>query len=201
MTKTLRKSMMRRSQLETKYYKSKSPDDKKVYKKQKNYVSRLYKKEMKKFYHNLDLKNFLDNKTFWKNIKPLFSDKSPRNQKITLVNGDKIVSDDGEVSESLNTFFRDAVHNLDIKENIFLLNETTNIDDPIDMAIKKFESHPSILKIQEKVSSPIFSFTSVSLKELEQEVESLNPQKGTITNSIPSNILKQHFEIYGPHTT
>ena len=50
MTKALRKSMMRRSQLETKYYKSKSPDDKKAYKKQKNFVSRLYKKEIKCFY-------------------------------------------------------------------------------------------------------------------------------------------------------
>ena len=45
MTKALRKSMMRRSQLETKYYKSKLPDDKKAYKKQKNFVSRLYKKK------------------------------------------------------------------------------------------------------------------------------------------------------------
>ena len=58
MTKTLRKSMMRRSQLETKYYKSKSPNDKKVYKKQKNYVSRLYKKELKKFYQNFRFEKF-----------------------------------------------------------------------------------------------------------------------------------------------
>ena len=63
--------MIRTSQLEIKYYKSKSPDDKKAYKKQKNF-SRLYKKEMKSFYQNLDLNNFLDNKKFWKNIKPFF---------------------------------------------------------------------------------------------------------------------------------
>ena len=114
MTKALRKSMMRRSQLETKYYKSKTPDDKKAYKKQKNFVSRLYKKEMKRFYKNLDLNNFLDNKKFWKNIKPFFSEKGPRNKKISLVVGEKVISEDNEVSESFNNFFRDAVQQLDI---------------------------------------------------------------------------------------
>ena len=54
------------------------PDDLKAYRKQKNFVSRLYKKEMKKFYQNLNLKTFIDNKNFWKNIKPLFSEKGPR---------------------------------------------------------------------------------------------------------------------------
>ena len=104
MTKALRKSMMRRSQLETKYYKSKLPDDKKAYKKQKNFVSRLYKKEMKFFYRNLDLKNFLDNKKFWKNIKPFFSEKGPRNKKITLVTGEKIFSEDSEFQNHLIIF-------------------------------------------------------------------------------------------------
>ena len=42
-------------------------------------------------------------------FKALFSDESPRNQEITLLDGDKILSDDHEVSESQNTFLRDAV--------------------------------------------------------------------------------------------
>ena len=33
-------------------------------------------------------------------------------------------------------------------------------------AIEKFESHPSILKIKEKVNSPIFNFRNVSLVHL-----------------------------------
>ena len=48
----------RRSQLETKYYKTRMPDDLKAYRKQKNFVSRLYKKEMKKFLSEPKLKNF-----------------------------------------------------------------------------------------------------------------------------------------------
>ena len=150
------------------------------------------------FYRNLDLKNFLDNKKFWKNIKPFFSEKGPRNKKITLVTGEKIFSEDSEVSESFNNFFSNAVRQLDIAEHLHLLNKTKNTDDPIDSAIEKFRYHPSILKIQEKVNSQIFNFTNVTLAEVEQEVRSLNPKKATTTNSIPSKLLKQHFDIYGP---
>ena len=46
-TKALRKAIMRRSELETKYFKLKTNDTLKAYKKQKNYCSRLYKKEKK----------------------------------------------------------------------------------------------------------------------------------------------------------
>ena len=45
MTKALRKAIMRRSKLETKYFKLKTNDTLKAYKKQKNYCSRLHKKE------------------------------------------------------------------------------------------------------------------------------------------------------------
>ena len=44
MTKALRKAIMRRSELETKYFKQKTNDTLKAYKKQKSYCSRLYKK-------------------------------------------------------------------------------------------------------------------------------------------------------------
>ena len=57
MTKTLRKAIMRRSNLANKFLKTGTPESNITYKKQKNYCSRLYKKERKKFYCNLDAKN------------------------------------------------------------------------------------------------------------------------------------------------
>ena len=48
MTKTLRKAIMRRSALENLYHQKKTPEHNKAYKKQKNFCSRLYKKERKK---------------------------------------------------------------------------------------------------------------------------------------------------------
>ena len=64
MTKFLRKAMMKRSELESRYYKTRLIKDKEIYKKQKNFVSKLYKKERRKYYKNLDLKSFTDNNQF-----------------------------------------------------------------------------------------------------------------------------------------
>ena len=47
MTKSLRKAMMKRSELETMFYRSKTIKSQKAFKKQRNYVSKLYKKERK----------------------------------------------------------------------------------------------------------------------------------------------------------
>ena len=64
MKKTLRKAMMHRDQLETKYRKQLTYINSERYRKQKNFCSKPYKKERKKYYSNLDLKQFTDNKTF-----------------------------------------------------------------------------------------------------------------------------------------
>ena len=101
MNKTLRKAMMRRSQLETKFNKTKNFNDERNYKKQKKIVSRLYKNNFKSFYRNLNITNVLDNKNFWKNIKPLFSDKSPKDKTITIVHENEVYSDDKEVKITL----------------------------------------------------------------------------------------------------
>ena len=65
MTKTLRKAIMRRSMLENKCFKNNSLENLVAYRKHKNYCSKLYKKERKKYYENLDNKNITDNKKFF----------------------------------------------------------------------------------------------------------------------------------------
>ena len=116
--------------LQNKYFKSRSTDDCTAYKRQINYCSRLYKKEIKTYYKNLNLKDIIDNKKFWKTIKPIFSDKAPQSNKITIVTQwEKItaskwdvISDDQNISESLNNyFFNSAVASLEIKWNRYLL--------------------------------------------------------------------------------
>ena len=72
-TKTLRKTIMRRSQLETKYLKSKTQTDFKLYKKYKNFCR---KRERRKYYESLDMKNVLHSKKFWKTMAPFLPDKN-----------------------------------------------------------------------------------------------------------------------------
>ena len=54
MTKALRKAIATRSRLENRFHKTRTGNNKSTFKKQKNYCSRLYKKERKKIYTNLD---------------------------------------------------------------------------------------------------------------------------------------------------
>ena len=72
MTKHHRKAIMKRSALERRYYKSKRVEDRKAYRKQRNYCNRLYKREKAKYFNNLELNKITDNKKFWKTVKPFF---------------------------------------------------------------------------------------------------------------------------------
>ena len=106
---------MNRSRLRNRYLKLRTPDSKIVYTKQRNYTVNLLRKG-KKYYNNLSLKNITDNKQFWRNVKPLLSDKISESRKITLVNNNRIVSDDREISDILTNFFVNVVPNLNIPE-------------------------------------------------------------------------------------
>ena len=87
-------------------YQSTLKESFKKYKKQKNYCSRLYKRERKSFFESIDSSKITDNKTFWKNIPPFFSEKRKTVNKITLINeNEDILSNDKVVADEINSFF------------------------------------------------------------------------------------------------
>ena len=69
MTRGLRKAIMRRSELETKYHKHRDIQSLRQYKKQKKFCSKLYKKERKKYYSRLNIKDIIDSKKILENCK------------------------------------------------------------------------------------------------------------------------------------
>ena len=152
----------------------------------------MYKKEKKSFYKKLDLKNILDNKTFWKYMKPFLSDKTECKPKISLVNGNYIITEDKELAETFNTFFKDAVNNLNIQENIDLTDPVDHFMDPVDIAIEKYKHHPSILKINEMViTKNKFNFSEICLNDVENEIKKINIRKGSTFKNIPPKIFER----------
>ena len=128
--------------------------NKESYKKQRNLCVSLLKKVKKSYFENLKPSSICDNKKFWKTVKPLFSDKIISTDNITLIENDVIVTEDKKVAEIFNSFFSNAVKNLNIDsyehfsfDEYFLCKEKGN-DDPIIKAIEKYDKHPSILKIK-----------------------------------------------------
>ena len=68
------------------------------------------------------------------------------------------------------------------------------MNDPVDKSISKFEFHPSILliknKIGEKFSPNLFSFSEVTKAEVLKEINLINNKKATPSNTMPPKILK-----------
>ena len=85
--------------------------------------------------------------------------------KISLVYNNNAISNDQELADTFNKFFKHAVDNLGIQEYQSDHNIDINSisDDPIDYATAKYKNHPSIIMINENVSfESRFSFTAVN---------------------------------------
>ena len=166
---------MRRSHLEKVYCKNKSGKSFKAYKKQKNFCNRLYKKERKRFFNNLNPSFVTDNKLFWKTIKPFFSNKGNYESQIKLVEKDEVLQDNDLNANELNKFFKNAVSTLNIKEKRLITNRSSDgITDSVDKAIGKYKFHPSILLIQKHLKNhDVFSFKTVEIGDIEKEIKNI----------------------------
>ena len=188
---------MTRSRLEHKYQKTRSINDYESFKKQKNYCNRLYKRESKIYYINLDPKEIIDNKKFWNTMKPFFTSKSLSKTKITFIESGKIINEDIEVAETLNNWFEESVSSLNISIPEKYMKEVSENMDPIESIVKKISAHPSILKIKEVINKSMFSFRTTNICEVEIEIQNLNTNKASPFNSISPKVLKENIEICG----
>ena len=183
---------MRRSQLETEYLKTKAQTDFKLYKKHKKFCSKLYKKGRRKYYESLDMKKVLDSKEFWKTMRPFLFDKNTFLLQISIEKNNRIISDDFDLSEEFSTFFEDAVRFLNVKTNEYYLSDTETLSDHVEIAIRKFENHPSVQAIKQNVSvSQDFYFSNTEVRDVLKETTILkNKRNGTFGN-IPVKRLKE----------
>ena len=149
MNKEIRKAIMLQTHLLNILNKEKTVSARVAYKIQRNICTNLLSNAKLHYYSNLKPSSITDNKTFWKSVKPLFSEKVMSAENITLVEKNIIRGNDGKVSEILNDFFNNAVKNLNIKTNTDFLNDDVFELDPVKRAIIKYAQHSSILKIKE----------------------------------------------------
>ena len=67
---------MRRSKFRNRYLSVRSDENRTRYKKQRNICVSLLRKAKRKHYGDLSIADVIDNKKFWKRVKPLFGKKS-----------------------------------------------------------------------------------------------------------------------------
>ena len=108
------------------------------------------RKSKREFFGSLNETDLCDNKKFGSVVKPLLSNKVVHNERITLVEDEKIVENDKNTASTLNEFFCNI-----ITLGVPWYNETEpvshNIVDPLMKAIVKYRFHPSIVGIKKKL--------------------------------------------------
>ena len=198
MNKKLSKEILKSSRLRNKFLNTKSDIDRKTYNKQNNYVVRLLRNEKKNFYSNLHTKIAIDNRTFWKTVKPFLSEKVSKHSKINLVEDDKIISRDDQIAKKFSEYFI----------NILILNMLSNgykcphssEQDPILKILDKYKDHPSIKLIKAKNSSKFFKFRQIDIEEVKKTFQSLDPKKAAQKDDIKTNVLKKNVDFFAKYT-
>ena len=128
MSKKLVNARRKRTRLRNKFLQNRTESNRVCYNKQRNSCVSLLRKTKKDYYGNVNEKDGIDNKRFWKPVKPLFSDKVKSSEKITLVHEDKIITTDDENAKILNSFFSNVVkhfkkslHKVSISQKLVLM--------------------------------------------------------------------------------
>ena len=195
MNNDIYKAIMVRSILRNKYLNLKTEESKNAYRKQRNYCVSLIRKAKCNLYEHLDHKLICDNRKFWKQVKAFFSDKTPTNCNITLLENDKIVTDPSMCTEIFNNFFIDAVSSLD-RDRDLNIGECLINDNPLGKAINMFKHHPSITKLNlAGFVKENFSFLHVSNDNVLMVINSIDSSKAYQKYNIPPQILKENSDI------
>ena len=117
MSKALRKAIMVRSKLKNKYNKNRTGENWDSYKKQRNFCVNLLRKTKKDYFSDLNIKNITDNKAFWKNIKPYFSNKGLNSSSLILLEKSKSVTNDQDIANIMNNYFKGITSHLNLISN------------------------------------------------------------------------------------
>ena len=88
------------------------------------------------------MKRISDNRKFWQIIKPNCTDKTLKDERITLVAGDKVITEEKDVVKIFKDHFEKIVETLKIDRPI--LSDLS--DDPVLNAIENFSHHVRVLK-------------------------------------------------------
>ena len=191
--------IMNRSRCKNAYFKNKTVANWEKYGKLRKECIRVRKNVKREYFENLNI-NFVDeNKTFWKTVRPYFSNKNLKNSKIVLVENNEIVTDNRKNAEIMNNYFVNITQNWNIPESILgKMPRNTDVEclDPIDQILLNYCKQPSILTIKVFVKpTETFSFNKADEKEIEKEILELSSKQSAGADAIPPKVIKDSVSV------
>ena len=101
--------------------------------------------------------------------------------------------------EEFSTFFEDAVRSLNEEPDEYYLSDTENLSNPVEIAIRKFENHPSVQAIKQNIPvNKDFYFSNTEVSDILKETTALNNKKNGTFGNIPTKLLKEVSDICAP---
>ena len=193
MSKTLLKEMWKRARLKNIANRSGNLIDLFKFRRQRNYVCALNRKEKKNLFSSLTL----DSKhgSFWDACKPFLSSKETSScQSFSLNHNNLLVTDDLEIANIFNSYFNNITEYLNLfcwKSHLCVFNYDRN---PIQWSVCKYKFHPSILAINNKINRSVtntFNFDYITSNDVYNVIMELKKGNG----SVPLSFLKDTAEV------
>ena len=184
MNRELRKVIYKKQMLRSKFEKYKTSKTWEAYRKQRNLVTKLKRKSINTYFQER-CTGGQKSKHFYTTVKPFLSKQSTGSQqKIVLVENDKIVNNTKDICDTFNTFFVNVANDIG-KDVIFDGN-----------------SHPSILKIKNNTQhNTLFDFKPTDVDTIHKLVSKINIKKATGVEQISSKLLRAGAPVLNKHIT
>ena len=136
----------------------------------------------------------MSNKDFWYLVKPFLSNKGGlSDSNITLVKGEKMITDDAELTEVFNDHYVDIVQKSSCKKPSSMAENYGIKDDreAVKKILAEHKNHPSVLAI---IQNPNNNFEPFSFKEVENSVvlrllKEMDGKKSTGEDNIPPKLV------------
>ena len=135
-------------------------------------------------------------------MKPLFTNKNPVSEKMILIDDGKIVSNDVEIAECLNTYFTNITNSLEIDPIFKVVLDQLPTEQMVMRGLEKYKDHKIICIIKEHSTSDDnnFQFSHVNPTEVMRQIELLDKSRSN-SGSIPTSQLKDTQDIVCPYLT
>ena len=168
---------MERKRLKKKFNRSRNQCDWESYRIVGNKVVSMRRKSIRRHFEKLCSEKYADQKKFWRVIKPYVnSRKKVDNSGITLKEGDKIIRNPQEVTETLNNFFTSCTQST---------KEQNQNGYPVDL------SHIS----NNLISKPNVSLSNTNPTEVYEVMRKLAPNKASGCDGIPPLAVKESMDV------
>ena len=147
----------------------------------------------------MNVNKVVDNKSFWKIVKPFLSNKTISSEKITLIDDHELITNEQKVANTLNDFFFTIVTSLNLPESQNADQLSDNIDHPTLKAIMKWKN-PRVLAITAVYENrERFTFSSVTLADVAKEINILNSSKAIQEADLPVKLSKDNKDFFAAY--